>query len=30
MARKRYTSEQIIGMLHEVEVRLAKRVGIAG
>ena len=30
MARKRYTSEQIIGMLREVEVRLAKRVGIAG
>jgi hypothetical protein len=27
---KRYTSEQIIGMLREVEVQLAKRVGIAG
>jgi hypothetical protein len=30
MARKRYTSEQIIGMLRKVEVRLAKRVGLAG
>jgi len=29
MARKTYTTEQIIGILREVEVRLAKRVGIA-
>jgi hypothetical protein len=26
MARKRYTTEQIIGMLREVEVRLAQGV----
>jgi hypothetical protein len=29
MARKAYTTEQIIGILREVEARLAKRVGIA-
>jgi len=29
MARKTYTTEQIIGISREVEVRLAKRVGIA-